>query len=161
MSSMRSMTSPPTPAGGSPVGQIERLMENRLASSELALHRIHADPANPRQLTVGQAVDVAEREEDAGLAGHALERALEVHRFHVEPADRPRRRAGLRVLGANAPPPELVETDVRQGAIEPRRQRPSGRIVGAGREAVRQRSRPTSILCWPGGLWCDTPRRPT
>src|SRR5207302_905225 len=77
MSSMRSMTSPPTPAGGSPVGQIERLMENRLASSELALHRIHADPANPRQLTVGQAVDVAEREEDAGLAGHALERALD------------------------------------------------------------------------------------
>src|SRR5256885_6224602 len=97
MSSMRSMTSPPTPAGGSPVGQIERLMENRLASSGLALHRIHADPANPRQLTVGQAVDGAEREEDAGLPGHALERAPEVHRFHAQPADRPRRRAGLRV----------------------------------------------------------------
>src|SRR5262249_59505286 len=111
MSWMRSMTSPRTPAGGSPVGQIERLMENRLASSELALHRIHADPANPRQLTVGQAVDVAEREEDAGLAGHALERALEVHRFHVEPADRPRRRAGPPALGADPearPPPRAT-----------------------------------------------------
>src|SRR2546422_11647358 len=116
MSSMRSMTSPRTPAGGSPVEQIERLMENRLASSELALHRIHADPANPRQLTVGQAVDVAAREEDAGLARHALERALEAHRFHVEPADRPRRRPGIRALGANPPPPHIVGTDVRPGA---------------------------------------------
>src|SRR2546421_6620907 len=106
---MRSMTSPRALAGRWPVGPIEHLTENCLAPRELALDGVHADTANARQLSMGQPVYVAQRQQDAGLPRYALQRAREVHRFHVEPRHRPRRHTALGMLGANAPPPQLVE----------------------------------------------------
>src|SRR3989454_3383977 len=113
---------------------LQRLFQDCLAPRELTLDRVDGDPSDRRELPVREAVHVVQREQHARLPGHAGERASEIHALHRMARPPPGERLGRSPSAST----QLVDADVREHAIEPRRYRPPRRVRLPRLEGLQQ-----------------------
>src|SRR5436309_3688260 len=115
---------------------LQRSLQDRLTSRELTLDRVDRDPSDGRELAVPEPVHVVQREQDARLARHRVQRARQ-----VEPLDGRAAAAARRLLGGRAAATaQLVDADVREHAVEPRGHGPPALVRPARFERFQQRA---------------------
>src|SRR3989475_4952168 len=100
-----------------------------------ALDRVDRDSADPGELPVRETVDVVERQQEPRLSRHGVQGAGQVHALDVA---RVTAAVGGRRVGRGAAPAQLVDTDVREHAVEPRGDRPARRVRRARRKRLHE-----------------------
>src|SRR5262245_66588888 len=61
---------------------LQRLLQDGLAARQLTLDRVDRDPADGRELSISETVDVVESEQDARLARHRVQRGRQIEPLH-------------------------------------------------------------------------------